>query len=86
MDIDKCKIFVGGLNYNTSEDELRSKFEKFGEIRSLRIVTDFDSGRSKGYGFITFSTSQAASKAISEMHNSILNQRRIGVREINKRR
>ena len=48
------KLYVGNLSYNTSEDELRDAFAQYGEVASAKIITDRDTGRSKGFGFIEF--------------------------------
>ena len=45
-------IYVGNLSYDTSEDDLRSAFEAYGEVDSAKIITDRDTGRSKGFGFV----------------------------------
>ena len=78
--MDNCKVFIGGLNYNTSEDSLRSELEKFGKVVSIRIVTDFETGRSKGFGFATFESSESAKEAVEKLHNQIFEGRRIGVK------
>ena len=74
------KIFVGGLNYNTTEVSLRAALEVFGKVLSIRIVTDFETGRSKGFGFVTFEKPEAAEKAIENLNNQIFDGRRIGVK------
>ena len=48
---ENSKIFVGGLSYSTSEEVLRTELIKYGEVKSLRIILDHDTGKSKGYGF-----------------------------------
>ena len=74
------KIFVGGLNYNTTEASLRAALEVFGKVLSIRIVTDFETGKSKGFGFVTFEKPEAAEKAIENLNNQIFDGRRIGVK------
>ena len=74
------KIFVGGLNYNTTEVSLRAALEVFGKVLSIRIVTDFETGKSKGFGFVTFEKPEAAQKAIENLNNQIFDGRRIGVK------
>lgn len=74
------KIFVGGLNYNTTEVSLRAALEVFGKVLSIRIVTDFETGKSKGFGFVTFEKPEAAEKAIENLNNQIFDGRRIGVK------
>jgi RNA recognition motif-containing protein len=75
------KIFIGGLNYSTTEKLLLDALEKFGKVVSIRIVTDKDSGTSKGFGFATYESHESATKAIEELNNSIFDGRRIGVKE-----
>lgn len=73
------KLFVGGLSWDTGEPELRSAFESFGEVREVRVITDRETGRSRGFGFVTFSEEDAASKAINEMNGKELDGRTIKV-------
>ena len=76
----KNKIFIGGLNYQTSEEVLLAEISKFGEVLSLRIVTDRETGRSKGFGFATLKTEEQATKVIESLNNQMLEGRRIGVK------
>ena len=48
------KLYIGGISWNTDESLLRSTFEKYGELDEVRVITDRDTGRSRGFGFITF--------------------------------
>lgn len=59
------KIFVGNLSYSADPSELESLFKEFGEIQDVKIVKDRDTGRSRGFGFITFATADEAKKALS---------------------
>jgi len=59
------KLYVGNLSYNTSEDDLRDAFSPYGEVVSAKIITDRDSGRSKGFGFVEFSNDEQAKQALS---------------------
>ena len=79
------KIFVGGLSWGIDEDGLREAFEGFGEIEYCRLVTDRETGRSKGFGFVTFVNDEDADKAISEMDGQELEGRKIGVNLANER-
>ena len=74
------KLFIGGLNYETTEECLNEELVKFGEVLSLRIVTEHDSGRSRGFAFVTFRTSEEASKAAESLDNAVFDGRRIGVK------
>ncbi len=69
------KIFVGNLSWKTSEDELKSHFEEFGEVVSAKIVTDKQTGRSKGFGFVEMKEEEAATTAIRELNGKSLQDR-----------
>ncbi|OGQ88263.1 MAG: RNA-binding protein [Deltaproteobacteria bacterium RIFOXYA12_FULL_58_15] len=75
------KLFVGGLSWDTSDDSLRQSFERFGRITEAKVITDRDTGRSRGFGFVTFEDGGEASKAISEMDGTELDGRNIKVNE-----
>ena len=75
------KLFVGGLSWNTTDDGLRQAFERFGEVTEAKVITDRDTGRSRGFGFVSFSDDQAASAAINEMNGTDLDGRTIKVNE-----
>lgn len=75
------KLFIGGLSWNTSESRLRETFERFGNLDDIRIITDRDTGRSRGFGFVTFTEEESAQKAIAEMDGSSLDGRNIKVNE-----
>jgi len=75
------KLFVGGLSWNTTDDGLRSAFEQFGEIVEAKVITDRDSGRSRGFGFVTYVNEESASNAINQMNGSQLDGRAIKVNE-----
>jgi RNA recognition motif-containing protein len=75
------KLFVGGLNWKTTDDGLRQAFERFGEITEAKVITDRETGRSRGFGFITFVQDDAANNAITEMDGSQLEGRTIKVNQ-----
>jgi len=58
-------IFVGNLSFNTSEDELRQMFEPFGQVDRVSIMTDRDTGRSRGFGFVEMASNEDGDKAIT---------------------
>lgn len=58
------QIYVGNLPYHVSEDELRNYFSKFGSAKSIRVIRNFKTGRSKGYAFVTYATSNEAQAAL----------------------
>lgn len=61
-------IFVAKLNYNTSEDEVRTLFEGYGEVDSVKIITDRDTGRSKGFGFVEMPNEEEGHNAINGLN------------------
>jgi RNA recognition motif-containing protein len=79
------KLFVGGLSWNTTDHDLRQAFEKFGDIEDAVIITDRDSGRSRGFGFVTFSDDSAARESISALNGTELDGRTINVNEAQER-
>lgn len=62
------KLYVGNLNYEVTEDDLRDLFQAHGEVEDAKIITDRDTGRPRGFGFVTMGSSDAASKAIDALH------------------
>lgn len=75
------KLYVGNLSYDTREDELRDKFAEYGTVLSANIVTDRDTGRSRGFGFVEMSTDEEARKAESGMNGQELDGRTLKVNE-----
>lgn len=76
------KLYVGNLSYSTTEKDLTDLFEKtVGGVESVRIITDIQSGRSKGFGFVEMSSAEAAQKAIDELNGHNLHEREIVVSE-----
>ena len=73
------KLFVGSLSWDTTDDGLRQAFERFGEIVEAKVITDRDTGRSRGFGFVTFDDADAAQNAVGEMDGAELDGRRIKV-------
>jgi len=75
------KIFVGGLSWNTNDDTLRQAFERFGNVDEAKVIQDRETGRSRGFGFVTFSSDDGAQSAISGMDGKELDGRTIKVNE-----
>ena len=75
------KLYVGSLPYSADENQLRELFEPFGAVESIRIITDRDTGRSKGFGFVEYEDSDAATKAIEEVNGKELEGRVLVVNE-----
>ena len=74
-------LFVGNLPFSATEDELRDLFSAFGEIQQVRIMTDRDTGRSRGFAFVEIADDEAAAKAISDLNGKELGGRALTVNE-----
>lgn len=79
------KLFVGGLSWNTNDGELQQAFEVCGTVVEAKVITDRETGRSRGFGFVTFEDEQSASRAVEELNNSTLDGRTIRVDTANDR-
>lgn len=79
------KLFVGSLSWNTSSEELRQAFASCGEVVEAKVVTDRDTGRSRGFGFVTFQDAESAERAVRELDGSMLDGRNIKVDRANDR-
>lgn len=75
------RLYVGGLPWATTADELRSTFEKVGPVTSATVITDKMTGRSKGFGFVEMANDADADKAISTMHDQDFGGRKLTVNE-----
>ncbi|XP_046805672.1 RNA-binding protein squid isoform X3 [Lucilia cuprina] len=73
---DDRKLFVGGLSWETSEKELREHFSKFGEIESINVKTDPQTGRSRGFAFIVFTQTDAIDK-VNEAGEHVINNKKV---------
>ncbi|HUA14713.1 MAG TPA: RNA-binding protein [Verrucomicrobiae bacterium] len=74
-------IFVGNLSFNTNEDELRQAFEAYGQVDRVSIMTDRDTGRSRGFGFVEMANNDDGEKAIAALNGAQLSGRTINVNE-----
>ena len=72
-------LFIGSLAYATNDDGLKAHFEQIGEVASARVITDRDSGRSKGFGFVEFVNEADNQKAIDQLDGKELDGRTINV-------
>jgi RNA recognition motif-containing protein len=75
------KLFIGGLSWDTTDDGLRQAFASYGEITEAKVITDRDTGRSRGFGFVTFAQDDDAKTAISKMDGTSLDGKTIKVNE-----
>ena len=75
------KLFVGGLSWNTNDDSLREAFAQFGTVTDSKVITDRETGRSRGFGFVTFSEEAEAKAARAQMDGNQLDGRTIRVDE-----
>ena len=74
-------LFVGNMHFETTEGDLRALFEQFGEITRLQVMTDRDTGRSRGFAFVDMADDQAAAKAIAALNGKAVNGRTLNVNE-----
>ena len=79
------KLYVGNLSFNTTEDELRTVFEAHGSVESVRVITDRETGRSRGFGFVEMGDSSAADAAMRALDGSDLGGRTLKVNEAKDR-
>ncbi|MBC7172179.1 MAG: RNA-binding protein [Polyangiaceae bacterium] len=79
------KLFVGGLAWATTDDALWAAFERFGALDEARVITDRETGRSRGFGFVTFQQAGDAEQAVSSMNGATLDGRTISVNEAQER-
>jgi RNA recognition motif-containing protein len=72
-------LFIGSLAYSTTDDSLKAFFEQIGEVESARVITDRDSGRSKGFGFVEYKNDADNQKAVDQLDGKELDGRTIRV-------
>jgi len=78
-------IYVGNLPYSVNEDDLRNLFSEFGEVSNAHVISDRDTGRSKGFGFVEMENSDDGQKAIEALDGSDLQGRNVRVNEAKPR-
>jgi RNA recognition motif-containing protein len=79
------RLYVGNLSFNTSAETLRECFSEVGEVTDVHIVSDRETGRSRGFGFVTMSTAEQATNAIAQMDGATLDGRALRVNEAEER-
>lgn len=78
-------LFIGGMSWDTSVDGLREAFKEYEEILDAVVITDRDTGRFRGFGFITFANKEEANQAITKMDGVVLDVRALVVNEARER-
>ena len=79
------RLYVGNLSYQATTESLRSAFAEAGEVTDVHIVTDRDSGQSRGFGFVTMGSAQDAQKAIQTLNGALVDGRALRVNEAEER-
>ncbi|XP_010522674.1 PREDICTED: glycine-rich RNA-binding protein 3, mitochondrial-like isoform X2 [Tarenaya hassleriana] len=74
------QLFIGGISYDTDEQALREAFSRHGEVVEARVIVDRETGRSRGFGFVTYTSSEAASSAVQALDGKDLDGRYIRVK------
>lgn len=80
-----AKVYVGNLSWNTTDDSLAHAFSAYGQLTDYIVMKDRETGRSRGFGFVTFATQQEADAAIAALNEQELDGRRIRVNMANSR-
>ena len=76
-----AKLFVGNLDYAVTSEELKNMFSEFGNVVDAVVITDRETRRSRGFGFVEFGSDDEAKKAIEAMNGKDINGRKINVNE-----
>ncbi|ASK78222.1 RNA-binding protein [Paraphotobacterium marinum] len=77
-------LYVGNLPYRANENDVKTLFEQFGEVKSVRLMKDKKTGKRRGFGFVVMDSKEGLNKAISELNNAEFGQRTLKVREANE--
>lgn len=80
------RLFVGNLSFQTTDESLRAAFEEYGVVSEAKIITDRETGRSRGFGFLTMGTDEEAQKAIEGMNGALVDGRALRVNVAEERR
>jgi len=78
-------LYVGNLSYDMSEENLRTEFAEYGEVQSAKIITDRDTGRSRGFGFVEMNSDGEGKKAMEELNGKDFEGRQLVVNEARPR-
>ena len=80
------RLYVGNLSFDSTSESIRTAFSAFGEVTDVHVVTDRDSGRSRGFGFVTMSTDAEAAEAMAKLNGQELDGRALRVDKAQERR
>jgi RNA recognition motif-containing protein len=79
------RLYVGNLSFHSTSDSVRQAFASIGEVSDVHVVTDRDSGQSRGFAFVTMANPADAQRAIAELHGALLDGRALRVNEAQER-
>ena len=79
------RLYVGGLPYQTTENDLIDLFEQIGQVTSVTVITDRETGRNKGFGFVDMASTEEAQQAIGQLNGTLYGGRTITVNEERER-
>jgi cold-inducible RNA-binding protein len=79
-------IYIGNLSYQTTENQLQGIFADFGAVKSVKIIQDPYTGRSRGFGFVEMETREGGEKAVEQLHNTSINLQSVTVNEAKPKR
>ena len=82
----RVNIYIGNMSFDTTEDQLRQAFEAFGEVSTVNIIADRETGRPRGFAFVEMPSKDEAMAAISGLNSQELNGRTLNVNEAKSRR
>ena len=75
------QIYIGNMNYKTTKESINTLFSEYGEVESIVLITDSETGRSKGFGFVTMNDTQAAQAAIEALNEKEFEGRALRINE-----
>ena len=79
------RLYVGNLSFRTSQESLQAAFAEAGEVAEVKIISDRDTGQSRGFAFVTMGSNEAAKRAIATMNGAMLDGRSLRVNEAEER-
>lgn len=79
------RLYIGNLSYSTTESQLQELFAPHGQIESVSVITDRETGRSRGFGFVEFASQDAATKAVTALNGQVVDGRPLRVNEAKER-